>query len=68
MPVEVQVHTVSHFKAQVNAKVRLWKLKSGGAFTVQNSLLNIGCLLLKSDFVASEVVGTVAAGFNCLNW
>ena len=59
MPVEVEVHTVSHFKAPVNVKVELWGLECGGTFIIQISLLKIGCLVHKLGFVATEVVGTV---------
>ena len=59
MPVEVEVHTVPHFKAPVNAKVELWGLECGGTFIIQTSLLKIGCLVHKLGFVATEVAGTV---------
>ena len=62
MPVEVEVHTVPHFKAPVNAKVELWRLACGGTFTVQTSLLKIGYLVHKFGFVATEVAGTVQMG------
>ena len=60
MPVDVEAHTVPHFKAPVNAKVELWGLECDGTFTVQTSLLKIGCLVHKLGFVATEVAGTVA--------
>ena len=63
MPVKVEVHIVPHFKAPVNAKVELWRLACGGTFTVQTSLLKIGCLVHKLGFVATEVAGTVKQQF-----
>ena len=33
VPIEVEVHTVPHFKAPVNAKVGPGGLKCGGTFT-----------------------------------
>ena len=59
MPVEVELHTVPHFKAPVNAKVELRGLECGGTFIIQTSSLKIGCLVHKLGFVATEVAGTV---------
>ena len=55
MPVEVEVHTVPHFKAPFNAKVELWGLECGGTFIIQTSSLKIGCLVHKLGFVATNV-------------
>ena len=63
MPVEVEVQTVPHFKAPVNAKVELWVLECGGTFIIQSSLLKVVCLVHKLGFVATEVVGTVRNGY-----
>ena len=72
MPVEVEVHTVPHFKAPVNAKVELWGLECGGTFIIQTSSLKIGCLVHKLGFVATEVAGTVtnnyAISLNCIKF
>ena len=57
---EVEVYTVPHFKALVNAKVEFWGLEWGGTFIIQTSLLKIGCLVHKLSFVATEVAGTVS--------
>ena len=59
MLVEIEGHTVSHFKAPVKAKVYLWRLECGCTFITQTSLLKIGCLVHKLGFVAKEVAGTV---------
>ena len=59
MPVQVELHTVPHFKAPVNAKLELWGLEYGGTFAIQTSVLKVGCLKHKSGFVGTEVVGTV---------
>ena len=59
VPVEVKIHTIPHFKDPVNPKVELWRLECGGIFTIQTSMLKIGCLVHKSRFVATEVVDTV---------
>ena len=64
MPVKVEVHTVPHFKAPVNAKVELYGLKFSSTFIIQTSLLKIGCLVHKLGFVATEVAGTVQVKFS----
>ena len=64
MPVEVEVHTVPHFKAPVNAKVELWKLQCDGTFIIQTSSLKIACLVHKQGFVETEVAGTVNVNFS----
>ena len=40
--------------------MELWWLECAGTFIIQTSLLKIGCLVHKLDFVATEVAGTVA--------
>ena len=64
MPVEVEAHTVPHFKAPINAKVELWGLECGGIFSIQTSLLDISHLLHKTGFVKTESVGTVDLSVN----
>ena len=59
MLVEIEGHTVPHFKALVYAKVELWGLECGGIFSIQTSLLDISHLLHKTGFVKTESVGTV---------
>ena len=61
MPIEIEVHTVPHFKAPVNVKVELRGLECSGPFTIQTSLFKIGCLVQELCFVATEVVGTLHA-------
>ena len=68
MPVEIEVHTVPHFKAPVNAKVELWRLACGGTFTVQTSLSKIGSLVHKLGFIGTEVVGTVGLFWHFWLW
>ena len=60
MLVEIEGHTVPHFKAPVYAKVELWGLECGGIFSIQTSLLDISHLLHKTGFVKTESVGTVS--------
>ena len=55
MPVEVEVHTVPHFKAPVNGRVGLWWLEYDGNFSIQTSLLKIGGLLHKSGHFDSQL-------------
>ena len=62
MLVEIEGHTVPHFKAPVYAKVELWGLEYGGIFSIQTSLLDISHLLHKTGFVKTESVGTVVLG------
>ena len=59
MLVEIEGHTVPHFKAPVYAKMELWGPECGGTFSIQTSLLNISHLLHKTSFVKTESVGTV---------
>ena len=51
MLVEIEGHTVPHFKAPVYAKMELWGPECGGTFSIQTSLLNISHLLHKMRFV-----------------
>ena len=39
------LHIVPHFKAPVNAKVKLWGLECGATFMIQTSLLKTDCLV-----------------------
>ena len=59
VPVEVEDHTVPHFKSPFNAKMGHEHLECGGTFTLYHSLLKIGCLLHKTSFVKTESDGTV---------
>ena len=63
MPIEVEVYTVPHFKAQVNGKVEPWWLKCASSFSIQTSLLKIGCLLRKSGFVETQSFTTLCGFF-----
>jgi hypothetical protein len=51
VPVKVEVHTVPHFNAPVNAKVEPLWLECANTFSNQTSLLKIGRLLRKGVFV-----------------
>ena len=59
MPVEVEVHTVPHFKAPVNGTVNPWWLEYGSNFSIQTSLLKIGCLLYKLGHFDSQLLTIV---------
>ena len=59
MLVEIEGHTVPHFKFPVYAKVELWGLECGGIFRIQTSLLVISHLLHKTGVVKTESVGNV---------
>ena len=56
MLVDIEGHTVPHFKAPVYAKV---ELECGRIFSIQTSLLDTSHLLHKTGFVKTESVGTV---------
>ena len=59
MPVEVEAHTVPHFKASINGEIHHWGPESVGTFILVYSLVNIGHLLHKSrpvPFVFSSTV------------
>ena len=62
MLVEIEGHTVPHFKAPVN--MELWGLECGDTFSIQISLLNISHLLHKIGLVSTEVVTTVPAAMS----
>ena len=51
MAVEVKVHTVSHFKASINAKVGPSWLKNAGIFTLPSTVLKTGYLVHKTVLV-----------------
>ena len=59
MQVEIEGHTVPHFKAPVYAKMELRGHECGSTFSVQTILLNISHLLHKRGFVPIEVGTTV---------
>ena len=59
MPAKIEVHTVPHFKAPINAKVDHEGLECGSTFTLYYSLLKIGHLH-KISFVKTESFGTVS--------
>ena len=59
MPVEVEAHTVPHFKAAVNSKVEPRQLEWGNVFKVMHSLSKLGLLLHKMGFVKTAVPMTV---------
>ena len=59
MPVKVEVHTVPHFKAPINAKVERWGLEGANTFMYYNSIVNLALLVHKTGFFKTEVVATV---------
>ena len=59
MPIEIEVYTLPHFKGPFNAKVEPEWAECASNFSVQTSLLKIGCLLHKSGFVDSQLLPTV---------
>ena len=59
MPVEVEVHTVPHFKATINAKVEPEGLECDGIFISYKAMSKIGHLLHKTGFVDSDLHTTV---------
>ena len=61
MLVEIEVHTVPHFKGPVNGKKELWQLECGSTFDMQTSLVKIGRLHDKSSHFDSQLLLTVAS-------
>ena len=59
MLVEIEGHTVPHFKAPVYAKMELWGIECSGTSSIQTSLLNISHLLHKKGFIPTEVATIV---------
>ena len=51
MPVEIEVHTVPHFKVPINAKVEPEGLECHCIFIFYQMRPNLGCLLHKTWFV-----------------
>ena len=61
MPVEVEVHTVPHFKAPVNIKLEAQEPEHGGIFMSLNTRSKIGQLLHKFGHFDSDMHTTVDA-------
>ena len=59
MPVEIEVHTVPHFKAPVNGKEEPRRLVCDSTFTIQTSWLKIDRLLHKLGHFDSQLLTTV---------
>ena len=59
VPVEVEVHTVPHFKAPVNSKLEPQGPEHGGIFISLNTRSKIGQLLHKSGHFDSDMHTTV---------
>ena len=45
VPIEVEAHTISHFKAQINARLDFYGLEPDGTFTLYYRRMKIGRLL-----------------------
>ena len=60
MPVEIESHTVSHFKATINATVKPEGLESDGIFISYQARPKIVHLLHKRGFVYSDMHTTVS--------
>ena len=63
MPIEIEAHTVPHFKAPVNGKVERWGQEHAGTFTQQNGIVNLRGLVHKMGFDKTEVPMTVSTYF-----
>ena len=63
MPVEIDVHTVPHFKATINTKVESEVPESDGIFISYQARPKIGYLLHKTGFVYSDMHTTVPITF-----
>ena len=59
MPVEIEGHTVPHFKATMNVKVEPEGLEHEGIFIANQARPNLGHLLHKTGFVDSDMHNTV---------
>ena len=59
MLVEIEVHTVPHFKAPVNGKEEPRRLECGITFIIQTSWLKIDLLLHKLGHFDSQLLTTV---------
>ena len=66
VPVDVEVHTLPHFKAPINGKVDLWGPECGGTFILYYSLVKIGHLLHKSRPVPFVFSSTVCIGWKLI--
>ena len=61
MLVEIEGHTVPHFKAPIYSKLELCGLKYSGTLNIQTGLLKISHLLHKMRFVQTEIATTVCS-------
>ena len=59
MIIEIEDHTVPHFKAPIYSKLELLRLKYGGTSSIQTGLLKISRLLHNLGFVQTEIATTV---------
>ena len=59
MPIEIEVHTVPHFKARVNCKVEWWGQEHAGTFMQSNGIMKLGRLVHKMGFVKTAILCTV---------
>ena len=62
MPVEVEIHNVTHMKVVNNTKVKIKGLIHGGTFILYHILVNLGHLLYKSGLIESQSSTTVFQG------
>ena len=71
MPVEIEVHTVSHFKATINVKVEPEGLECDGISISYEVRPKIGHLLHNTGFVDSDmhtIVSTLShQNYDCSN-
>ena len=61
MPIEVEAHTVPHFKAPVKYKVEGLGQEHAGTFMKYNVIVKLGSLVHKMGFEKTEVLMTVPA-------
>ena len=55
MPVEIEVHTVPHFEATIDAKVEQEGLECNGIYIIYHIRLHLGLLLHKTGVVDSDM-------------
>ena len=60
MPVEIEVHTLPHFKAPVNSKVEPWGLDGAGIFTCTSEGWSGAVKHIKWAFFKTQFVATVS--------
>ena len=67
MLVEIEGHSVPHFKAPVNAKVVLWGLESGDIFSIQSACWILVIYYIKQGLLKQKVLALYDKPNQCVS-